>query len=267
MSLCSFVMKNIQMACGNKKVWDIILFLPALPFCPTVMNVFMYICMYAFLSLCIFLVSSPPHHSADLLLLQGLQAGPLSFSNNITGHSARPAQQEVRSSWLWNSLILKGFWFLLPAPVDTAFAFTLGPVNHGLRSLPHLPNIVSALSKWWQVGVEELSGPAILRKEGVYGGKYYHRKHMRSKGWESFGVLDYICQGNETEQKLSNIKLFKCIPRVLNTAFFSQRLRADSDYIFSLWGTCAKCDICEVASKTRTPTFKKKKRYLIMQLK
>ncbi|KAM7416181.1 hypothetical protein PAMA_018308 [Pampus argenteus] len=44
--------------------------------------------------------------------------------------------------------------------LDTAFAFTLGPVNHNLRSLPHLLNIVSALSKWWQVGVEELSeGP------------------------------------------------------------------------------------------------------------
>lgn len=49
--------------------------------------------------------------------------------------------------------------------------------------------------------------------------KYYHGEHMCSKGWESFGVLDYICKGNETEQKLSNIKLFKCIPHVLNTAF------------------------------------------------
>lgn len=129
-----------------------------------------HLCMYAFLCLCIFLVSSPPHHSTDLLLLPGASGQPLSFSNNITGRSARPAQQEVRSSWLWNSLILKGFWFLLPAPLDTAFTFTLGPVNHGLRSLPHLPNIVSALSKRWQVGVEELSGPAILSEEGAHGG-------------------------------------------------------------------------------------------------
>lgn len=50
-------------------------------------------------------------------------------------------------------------------------------------------------------------------------GKYYHKEHMRLKEWDSFGVPDYICQGNETEQKLSNIKLFKCILPVLNTAF------------------------------------------------
>ncbi len=67
--------------------------------------------------------------------------------------------------------------------------------------------------------MEELTGPALLTEEGVYEGKYYHSEQMCSKGWESFGVLDYICQGNETEQKLSNIKLFKYIPRVLNRGF------------------------------------------------
>lgn len=72
------------------------------------------------------------------------------------------------------------------------------------------------------MGVVELSGPALLSKEGACGGNTITVGHMRSKGWESFGVLDYICQGNETEQKLSNIKLFQCIPHVLNTAFFRE---------------------------------------------
>ncbi|CAK6950237.1 Hypothetical predicted protein, partial [Scomber scombrus] len=95
-------------------------------------------------------------------------ASLLSFIDKITGFVKILAQQEVRSSWLcvkrshFDRLLV-----LYSTPLDTAFAFafafTLGQVNHVLRSLPHLPNIVSALSKRWQVGVEELPGPAISR--------------------------------------------------------------------------------------------------------
>lgn len=46
--------------------------------------------------------------------------------------------------------------------------------------------------------------------------KYNHGEHRSWKGCRAFGVLDYICQSNETEQKLPNIKLFQCIPHVLN---------------------------------------------------
>lgn len=214
-------------------------------------------CMYAFLSLCIFLVSSPPHHSTDLLSLPGASGRPLSFSNNITGRSARPAQQEVRSSWLWNSLILKRL--LVPPSRSRGHSLRLH-----LRTSQPWPPFPASFAKYSFCFVQVVAGggggvvrSSYSQKRRSVGGKYYHRKHMRSKGWESFGVLDYICQGNETEQKLSNIKLFKCIPRVLNTAFFPQRLRADSDYIFPLWETLAKCDICEVSSKMWTPTLKK----------
>lgn len=48
-----------------------------------------------------------------------------------------------------------------------------------------------------------------------------HQRAYALKGMEVFGVPDYICQGNETEQKLSNIKLFRCIPHVLNNGWSS----------------------------------------------
>lgn len=84
----------------------------------------------------------------------------LSFNNNTHRFPcSAPLQQDVRS-WCLQS----AHWFV---PLDTAVSLTISPFSHGLRSLPHLPNIVSAVSKWWQVGVEELSGPAILRKDGA----------------------------------------------------------------------------------------------------
>lgn len=61
-------------------------------------------------------------------------------------------------------------------------AFTIRPLKHGLRSLPHLQNIVSALFEWRQVGVQDSSGPTIHRHEGIYMGKYHH---SRPHGWRS----------------------------------------------------------------------------------
>lgn len=42
---------------------------------------------------------------------------------------------------------------------------------------------------------------------------------------EVLGGLDYICQGNETEQKLSNVMQFERILRVLNNTPFQQSNR------------------------------------------
>lgn len=42
---------------------------------------------------------------------------------------------------------------------------------------------------------------------------------------EVLGGPDYICQGNETEQKLSNVMLFERILHVLNNAPFQQANR------------------------------------------
>lgn len=42
---------------------------------------------------------------------------------------------------------------------------------------------------------------------------------------EVFGGLDYICQGNETEQKLSNVVPFERSLHVLNGAPFQQANR------------------------------------------
>lgn len=39
----------------------------------------------------------------------------------------------------------------------------------------------------------------------------------RTPRMEVLGGLDYICQGNETEQKLSNVMLFERILHVLNS--------------------------------------------------
>lgn len=49
------------------------------------------------------------------------------------------------------------------------------------------------------------------------------------------GGLDYICQGNETEQKLSNVMLFERILHVLNSAPLQQ---ANRD--FFLWEKMVK---------------------------
>lgn len=54
---------------------------------------------------------------------------------------------------------------------------------------------------------------------------------------EVLGGLDYICQGNETEQKLSNVMLFERILHVLNHAPFQQ---ANRD--FSCQRKWLKCD-------------------------
>lgn len=105
---------------------------------------------------------------------------------------------------------------LLPAPLDTAFTF--GPANRDQRSLPHLANIVSALFEWWQAGrrscqVRLLSERKRSTEETLPRGACT-LKRMRV----FWSPIDYICQGNETEQKLSNIKLFKCILHPLSTA-------------------------------------------------
>lgn len=200
----------------------------------TVINVLMCVWVYAFLCLGVFLVSSPLYHCTWLPVPPGASCHPLCFSNNIIGYSTRHTlQQDVWSSRLWNSQILKGFWLLLPTPLDTAFAFTLRPVNHGLRSLPHLLKIVSALSKWWQVGVEELSGPAILRKEGA--------------NWRNTITASICTKKNESllESQITFAKVMRqnksCLISSCSNVFlmyltllFAQQLRNDSDYIFSV---------------------------------
>lgn len=101
-------------------------------------------------------------------------------------------------------------------------AFTIRPLKHGLRSLPHLQNIVSALFGRWQVGVRDSSGPTIHRQEGnIYG----EIPSQRTPRMEVLGGPDYICQGNETEQKLSNVMQLERILHVLNNAPFQQASR------------------------------------------
>lgn len=83
------------------KRFEILFYSFTLPFNCTVMNVFTYACMH----FCV-CVRFCFHHIIDLSFPWG-GFRPLSFSDNITGRSTRPARQEVRSSRLWKSLILK----------------------------------------------------------------------------------------------------------------------------------------------------------------
>lgn len=142
--------------------------------------------------------------------------------------SGDPPKQEVRSGWRRNALILTGFWFLLPSPLDSAWACSSGPVNHRLRSLPHLLNIVSALCNGLAAG-----GGSVVRASQAHNGNKYSVEilpqgvYMCSKRGESVWVLDYICQSNEAEQKLSNVKLFKCILHLLNTVFTDDAVEAE----------------------------------------
>lgn len=60
-------------------------------------------------------------------------------------------------------------------------------------------------------------------------GKYYHSGATDG----SLGVLDYICQGNETEQKLSNIMLLERILHVRKSAPIPQ---AETFSCMRKWG-------------------------------
>ena len=66
------------------------------------------------------------------------------------------------------------------------------------------------------MGVEALSGPASFRTEKA---KELPRGVWWSELLPGSWILDYICQGNETERKLSNIKLFECILHLLIVVF------------------------------------------------
>lgn len=46
--------------------------------------------------------------------------------------------------------IVRSGYSLIHILLDSAF--TIRPLKHGLRSLPHLQNVASALFGWWQVG-------------------------------------------------------------------------------------------------------------------
>lgn len=58
-----------------------------------------------------------------------------------------------------------------------SFKPTVSPLDRGLHSLPHLQNIVSALSERRQVGVQELSA-------SIYGEILSQRSH-RWKSWST----------------------------------------------------------------------------------
>lgn len=150
----------------------------------------MWLCMYACIHFCVCVYFS--FHHLRIIASTSWSSGAFSQASQPQQQHTQVAPQDLPSrKWDHHGCKTVSFWkapgssFPLPCTPAFAFAFTIGSVNHGLRSLPHLPNIVSALSKWWQVGLEELSGPAILREEGAYKRKYYHGEHMHSKGWKS----------------------------------------------------------------------------------
>lgn len=67
----------------------------------------------------------------------------------ITTRTSWPARAPWSRTWDHGACrALAGF-----LPLDADLSLTISPFIHGLRSLPHLPNIVSAVSKRWQVGV------------------------------------------------------------------------------------------------------------------
>lgn len=66
-------------------------------------------------------------------------------------------------------------------------------------------------------------------------GKYYHSGATDG----SLGVLDYICQGNETEQKLSNIMLLE---RILHVRKSAQIPQAETFSCMRKWGKSERRD-------------------------
>lgn len=151
-----------------------------------------------------------------------LVSSPLRTVGRALSSTRHALQQEVSSSRPWNSLMLESSLFLLCTPTPPGRSLRLHLETS--QPWPSFPASFAGYSFSFVQMVAGGGGRAVRSSYSQKGRsmpeKYYHSKHMRSKEWESFGVPDYICQGNETEQKLSNIKLFKCIPRVLNAALF-----------------------------------------------
>lgn len=76
---------------------------------------------------------------------------------------------------------------------------------------------------WGWVG----GGAGFIRSDYSQTGRNIYGEILpqRTPWMEVLGGPDYICQGNETEQKLSNVMLFERILHVLNNAPFQQANR------------------------------------------
>lgn len=146
------------------------------------------------------------HRPRDPLV--GASLRPLSFNNNTH-----------RFPW---SAPAAGPEIIVPAERSL-----VPPTGHSL--IPHhqpihpWPPLTASFAKYSFCCVQVVAGGGggVVRSRysqkgwSVKEGKY-HQRACALKGMEVFGIPDYICQGNETEQKLCNIKLFRCIPHVLN---------------------------------------------------
>lgn len=120
--------------------------------------------MYVFFACMYFISSSLQFHSTVIIQTDLLSIATMS--------GVTPQDLLIRKWDHHGGKIVSSGYSLIHILLDSAFA--IRPLKHGLRSLPHLQNIVSALFEWGQVGVQDSSGPTIHRQEGIYVGKYYH---------------------------------------------------------------------------------------------
>lgn len=102
--------------------------------------------------------------------------GPLSFSNNITGRSTRPAHQEGRSWWLWNSLILKRLQVPSPRPPGHSLCLHL----RTSQPLPPFPASFAEYSFCF-VQVVAAGGGGVVRSSYFQNGRSIPGKYISTQ--------------------------------------------------------------------------------------